>query len=300
MGKKGEPPFEAPAGPALYGDRRKRTWIYALSVPSLRFVQSRGGKVTIAMEEFLSVIIPAYNEEMRIGPTLTRMNEFLEKNFPGSEIIVVDDGSTDKTRQIVESIAAGPGKLRLISYPANQGKGHAVGKGVLASRGNLVLLSDADMSTPVEEVERLIPFIREGFDVAIGSRGLKESDIRVGQTWYRQRMGKTFNLMVRFISVKGIRDTQCGFKLFRGEVARSLFRKALIKGFAFDVEILFLAQKYGYRIKEVPIKWFNSPGSKVRLVRDPLKMFLELLKIRMYNLMGWYGQKKRAIELPEL
>jgi dolichyl-phosphate beta-glucosyltransferase len=254
------------------------------------------------MDEFLSVIIPAYNEEARIRPTLTGIGGFMRDNFRNFEIVVVDDGSRDNTKSVVESLIHEFGNLRLISYPANQGKGYAVGRGVLASRGDIVLFSDADMSTPVEEAEKLIRFVREGFDIAIGSRGLGESDIRVRQPWYRERMGKIFNLLVRFFTLKGVKDTQCGFKLFKGDVARNLFRKSLIKGFAFDVEILFLAQKAGFKIKEVPVRWFNSPGSKVRLISDPLKMFIELVRIRIYYLMGRYAptQKKQAIELPEL
>lgn len=254
------------------------------------------------MGYFLSVVIPAYNEESRIGPTLRQMCPFLMDNFRNFEIIVVDDGSTDHTRAVVEGLAEELGNIRLLGYEANQGKGYAVGKGVLASNGDLVLFSDADMSTPVEEIRRLIPFISDGFDIVIGSRGLRESDVRVKQPWYREYMGKMFNVIVRLLTVKGIKDTQCGFKLFSGEAARSLFSKALIKGFAFDVEVLFLAKQSGYDIKEVPIKWFNSPASRVRLVMDPLKMFLELLRIRAYHILGRYAstQKKRVTEIPEL
>lgn len=253
------------------------------------------------MEESLSVVIPAYNEESRIIPTLTSVSGFLKDNFPIFEIIVVDDGSSDNTATVVKTLAQELGNIELISYPVNQGKGYAVRKGVLACSGKLILFSDADMSTPVEELQRLIPPIREGFDIAIGSRGLRESDVRLRQPWYRQSMGKTFNLMVRLLTVGGIRDTQCGFKLFRSEAARNLFGNTLIRGFAFDVEVLFLAAKFGYKTKEVPVRWFNSPGSKVRIVRDSLRMFLELLRIRIYYLSGKYAaaERKREVDLPE-
>lgn len=238
------------------------------------------------MKESLSVIIPAYNEESRIGPTLKWMSGFLKDKFRDIEIVVVDDGSSDNTKSVVEGMAAELGDIRLISYPVNHGKGYAVRRGMLECRGELVLFSDADMSTPVEELEKLLPPLREGFDIAIGSRGLRDSDVRLRQPWYRQSMGKTFNLMVRLLTVGGIRDTQCGFKLFKGEVARNLFRKAFVDGFAFDVEVLFLAVKTGYTIKEVPVRWFNSPGSKVRLFRDSFRMFAELLRIRAYHSFG--------------
>ncbi len=153
---------------------------------------------------------------------------------------------------------------------------------MLASRGDFLLTCDADQSTPIEELEKLLPFLHKGFDMVIGSRGLRESDIVVRQPWYRERMGKTFNMLVRALVIGGFKDTQCGFKLFRGDVAKRLFKKSLISGFSFDVEILFLAEKEGFRIKEVPVKWLNSPRSRVRIVRDSLKMFIELFKIRAY------------------
>lgn len=244
------------------------------------------------MEDSLSVIIPAYNEESRIGPTLQYMSGYLKDKFRDVEIVVVDDGSSDNTGAVVEGMSSELGGIRLISYLVNRGKGHAVRRGMLECRGELVLFSDADMSTPVEELEKLLPPLREGFDIAIGSRGLRDSDVRLRQPWYRQSMGKTFNLMVRLLTVGGIRDTQCGFKLFRGEVARNLFRKTLIDGFAFDVEVLFLAVRNGYKIKEVPVKWFNSPGSKVRIIRDSFGMFVELLRIRAYHSLGATSSEK--------
>jgi dolichyl-phosphate beta-glucosyltransferase len=247
-------------------------------------------KVCPVMKDSISVIIPAYNEESRIQPTIERTHSYLSEKFRDFEIIVVDDGSTDKTVPVVESLGRGRGNIRLIHYPENSGKGYAVKTGVLASRGDFLLTCDADQSTAIEELEKLFPFMEKGFDVVIGSRGLGESDIVVRQPWYRERMGKTFNMLVRALVIGGFKDTQCGFKLFSGDVARRLFRKSLISGFSFDVEILFLAKKEGFRIKEVPVKWLNSPNSRVRIVRDSAKMFAELFKIRAYWLSGKYSE----------
>ncbi len=244
------------------------------------------------MKDFLSVVVPAFNEETRISGTIERIGSYLKENFVESEIIVVDDGSTDGTASVITDLGRKFGNIRLIRYPENAGKGYAIRKGVLSSQGDLLLISDADMSTPIEELERLIPFIHRGFDVVIGSRGLEESDIVVRQPWYRQNMGKIFNLIVRVLVIGGIRDTQCGFKLFKGDVSRTLFAKGRIDGFSFDVEILALARKAGYEIKEVPVRWVNSPNSKVRLMRDPIRMFLELFKIRAYMLAGKYNKSR--------
>jgi dolichyl-phosphate beta-glucosyltransferase len=240
------------------------------------------------MKDSISIIIPAYNEELRIQPTIKRTHSYLRERYRDFEVIVVDDGSTDNTVSVVKSLGRELGNIRLLHYPGNSGKGYAVKTGVLASRGDFLLTCDADQSTPIEELEKLFPFLNKEFDIVIGSRGLRESDIVVRQPWYRERMGKTFNMLVRALVIGGVKDTQCGFKLFRGDVARRLFRESLISGFSFDVEILFLAEKGGFGIKEVPVKWLNSPNSRVRIVRDSMKMFIELFKIRAYWLSGKY------------
>jgi dolichyl-phosphate beta-glucosyltransferase len=159
---------------------------------------------------------------------------------------------------------------------------------VLSSSGALVLISDADLSTPIDEIEKLLPLISKECDIAIGSRGLPSSDIQVRQPWYREGMGKIFNTFVRLFVIGGIQDTQCGFKLFKGDVARRLFTASIITGFSFDVEILFLARKKGYTIKEIPVRWLNSPNSRVRLMRDPVFMLFDLIRIRMYWLLNKY------------
>ncbi len=241
------------------------------------------------MKDSLSVVIPAHNEESRIPGTLRAVSSYLANNFEEYELIVVDDGSSDDTASVVETSGREFKNISLISYPANSGKGYAVRKGVLSSKGSLLLICDADLSTPIQEYERLKCFLINGFDIAIGSRGLRDSDIAVRQPWYRERMGKMFNVFVRTLVVGGIKDTQCGFKLFKGDVARSLFKKSCIDGFAFDVEILFLARRMGYKTKEVPVRWLNSPNSRVKIMRDPLKMFLELFRIRANWLLGRYN-----------
>lgn len=241
------------------------------------------------MRDSISIVIPAYNEESRIAGTLKKVGGYLTNKFKEYEILVVDDGSSDGTASVVKAVSREVAHITLIRYPENSGKGYAIRRGVLSSRYKLLLISDADLSTPIEEFERLEHFVNSGFDIAIGSRGLRDSNIVVRQPWYRETMGKMFNLLVRTLAVAGIKDTQCGFKLFNGDVARSVFRKGRINGFAFDVEILFLAIKAGYRVREVSITWLNSPNSRVDILSDPLKMFLELFKIRAYWLFGKYA-----------
>lgn len=227
----------------------------------------------------ISIIIGAFNEEQRIGQSLRKIDGFLRGRSTDYEIIVVDDGSTDRTAPLVEELAHSIAGLRVIRYEKNRGKGYALRTGVLASKGDIVLLSDADLSTPVEELDTLQPFLSE-YSIAIGSRALALSKIIVKQPWWRQQMGKTFNRVVKLLIMNDFNDTQCGFKLFSGETARELFGEALIDRFAYDVEILALAKKKGYGVAEVPIVWLNDPASKVHPVRDSLKMLIDLIRIR--------------------
>lgn len=232
----------------------------------------------------ISVVIPAFEEEPRIPDTIRRIHEYLTKRSGEFEIIVVDDGSSDKTADVVESLGKALGNIRLKRNSVNKGKGFSVRKGILSSMYTLVLLSDADLSSPIEELEKLLPYYYEGFDIIIGSRGLKESDIVKRQPWYRERMGKIFNLIVRIVVLDDFKDTQCGFKAFKGAVAQNIFKLCRVDGFCFDVEMLFIAQKMGYRIKEVPIKWINSPSSRVRILRDSFRMLVDIfvIKLKMY------------------
>jgi len=227
----------------------------------------------------MSVVIPAYNEEKRLPETLARIGEFLrDEGETDWEVLVVDDGSTDRTAEAARRAASAlPVPLDVIVLTRNHGKGAAIREGVRRSRGERVLLSDADLSTPIEEWRRLRA---EGVPIAIGSRAVDEATVRRKQAWYRRTLGKIFNRIVQALSVPGIRDTQCGFKLFDGDVARDLFAQARIDRFAFDVEILALAQERGIAIAEVPVLWFNSAESRVSVVRDLVPTLRDLLRIR--------------------
>ncbi len=228
---------------------------------------------------FLSVVVPAYNEEGRLGETLPAMYDYLHEHYRPFELLVVDDGSTDRTAAIVQQFAQQHPEVRLISYQPNRGKGHAVRTGVLQARGEWVLFSDADLATPMEELDRLAEKLREGYDIAIASRAAEGAQLVIRQPWYRELAGRSFNLMVQLMAVPGIRDTQCGFKLFRQQAAQDIFSRCEEDGFSFDIEVLHVAQRLGYRIAEVPVRWMHREGSKVRLVRDAVRMFLALRRI---------------------
>ena len=236
----------------------------------------------------LSVVIPAYNEAGRIGPTLGRIAEHLGGLGLEYEIVVVDDGSGDETRAVVQEAAKDIPALRLVANGVNRGKGFSVKTGFLHSTGELALVSDADLSTPIEELSRFLPEIEGGADIVIGSRALEDSDIIRRQPIHRMLMGKTFNRLVRLLGVRGISDTQCGFKLFRRETCLPIFRALRVERFAFDVELLFLAERKGLRIVERPVRWTNSPYSKVRVIRDSARMLSDVIRIRLRALAGGY------------
>jgi dolichyl-phosphate beta-glucosyltransferase len=228
---------------------------------------------------FLSLVIPAYNEASRIGPTLEKIIAYLARRGEACEIIVVDDGSGDGTAATARDAIRGWPRARVLSLPKNRGKGYAVREGVLASSGRAILYSDSDLSAPIEELDKLLPDLDRGYDAVIGSRALPGSDIRIRQSALRESMGKAFNLLVRLLVLPGVRDTQCGFKLLRREVALDVFGRLRIRGFAFDVEALALCRKMGYKVKETPVVWMNSPPSRVRIVRSSAGMLRDLLRI---------------------
>jgi len=232
------------------------------------------------MDTRLSIVIPAYNEAFRIGRTLRRISGYMKARDSPYEVIVVDDGSDDHTIRVVGELMEKDPAISLLQNGVNRGKGYSVRRGVLHSKGRFVLMSDADLSTPVEEIEKLYKELDEGYDISIGSRALSESMILKRQPWYRQLMGKTFNKFVQGVAIKGISDTQCGFKLFKGDTARVVFSRQRIDRFAFDVEALYLAKRMGFSISEVPVVWINSSDSKVRIFRDSLQMLKDIVKIR--------------------
>jgi dolichyl-phosphate beta-glucosyltransferase len=226
----------------------------------------------------LSVVIPSYNEEKRLEPGLRRALEYLDRRGASYELLVVDDGSQDGTAQAASAFA-GQG-VRVLRHERNRGKGAAVRTGILASRGRRVLVSDADFSTPIEELEKLERHLQNGTPLVIGSRGLADSQVRQRQPFYREMMGKTFNRIIRLIGVRGFRDTQCGFKLAQGDVGRSLATELTIDGFAYDVELLWLARRRGYKVAEVGVVWINSPDSRVDPIRSSLSMLRDVLLMR--------------------
>lgn len=233
----------------------------------------------------LSIVIPAYNEERRIAGTLQGLQEYLARQEYTSEILVVDDGSEDQTEKIVR--ASFP-EVTLISYPVNRGKGHAVKVGMLAAHGAYRLFYDADASTPISELEKVWPEFERGAEVVIGSRALRESQIEVRQPMYREYMGRVYNLLLRVLLLTRFPDTQCGFKCLTAECTQTVFPRVTRMGYGSDCEILYIATLDGFPVVEVPVRWINSPDTRVRAIRDSLDMIREVLIIRFNTLTGKY------------
>ncbi len=241
---------------------------------------------------YLSIVIPAYNEENRLPATLNSVYDFCAGKDFDFEIIVVDDGSTDNTKSIVHQYANNRPQIRTIVNPINKGKGFSIKTGVLSANGELILINDADGSSPIEEFVHLQSAIKTGAQVAIGSRAKSDANRTVKALPYRTHIGNIFNRIVQSLILPGIKDTQCGFKIFTKEVARDIFSISTIDGYAFDVEILYLARYKNYRVDEVAINWHNVAGSKVNVFTDSFKMLLEVLKISWNAHHGKYFTSK--------
>lgn len=250
------------------------------------------------MSASLSIVIPAYNEAVRLGNTLLAVVAYLRESWPDAEIIVVDDGSADDTAGIARSIFSDSGSLRtsVISYKSNLGKGRAVRLGLLAARGDVALFSDADLSTPITEAPKLVEPIMSGqYDVTFGSRALDRKLIGVHQPWRREQGGRVFNLAVRLATGLPFWDTQCGFKAFRMSVCRPLVEAATVDRFGFDVELLYLAFRARLRLKEVAVRWDHNEGSKINLASDSFRMLSEVGLIRQQARRGVYDGAIRAV-----
>ena len=238
----------------------------------------------------LSIVIPAYNEASRIESTLVHVLRYLEQQDYHSEIIIVDDGSTDATYGVVRNMRT-PNRtpIRIHQLKVNQGKGAAVKVGMAElAQGDYRLFYDADASTPIEEVDRIWAVFEAGADIVIGSRSLPESNVEVRQAWYREFMGRTYNQILKALKLSSFVDTQCGFKAFTAAATDSVFARQTVDRFSFDVELLFIAAKHGLNIRELPVRWINSRASRVSPVRDSARMFWDLILIHYRNWQGRY------------
>lgn len=236
-----------------------------------------------------SIVIPAYNESVRIRPTLHALLRHIQEQNWGAEILVVNDGSSDDTAQIVREFGKAHPQVLLVENPGNRGKGYSVRNGMLHARGDICLFTDADLSSPISEAQKLFDAIARGADIAIGSRWLRTELQTERQPLYRQLFGRIFNLALRLILGLRFADTQCGFKAFRHDAAQRIFPLQKIERWGFDPEILFLARRAGLRTEEVPVLWAHSEGTRLHPFRDGMRMFVEVLRIRWYSITGEYS-----------
>jgi dolichyl-phosphate beta-glucosyltransferase len=245
----------------------------------------------VTVEPELSIVIPSYNEESRLPASLEKIANYVREKRPSSEVLVVDDGSTDQTAAVAESWRNRIPQIRVLSNGRNRGKGFSVRHGFLEARGEIVLFTDADLSSPIEEGEKLFAALPT-YDVAIGSRAVDRSLIEVHESPFREFAGIIFNKLVRLILWLPFVDTQCGFKAFRRERCRIMFEQQTIERFGFDPELLYLARHHGLRVKEVPVRWAHSPATKVNMLRDSVQMFLDVFLIRWNGMRGRYRRER--------
>jgi dolichyl-phosphate beta-glucosyltransferase len=251
--------------------------------------KAKSALVNDNQKPFLSIVVPAFNEETRLPGSLQAIVDFVDHKTYGVEVLVVDNNSGDRTGQIIEEYAKRFPFVRGI-VELTQGKGAAVRSGVLAARGEYRFICDADLSMPIEEVDKFLPPQLEGYDIAIASREAPGA-VRYGEPWYRHLMGRVFNTIVRLFAVPSLQDTQCGFKMFRAEVAENLFPLQTMDGWSFDVEILYAARRWGYTIVEVPINWYYKDNTRIHPIHDSFDMFAEVFKIRRNGQRGLYKRR---------
>jgi dolichyl-phosphate beta-glucosyltransferase len=242
-----------------------------------------------------SIVIPAYNESSRLGTTLERVLGYVHTQGWDCEVIIVNDGSRDNTAEIVRAFAAKDSALHLVENPGNRGKGYSVRNGMLHAQGSIVLFSDADLSSPIEEAPKLFQALESGADIAIGSRWLRAETQTRRQPLHRQLFGRIFNLLLRLTLGLHFADTQCGFKAFKRRAVEAIFPMQKIERWGFDPEILFLARKLGFKVKEVPVAWGHSGETRIHPLIDGTRMFQEMLRIRWYSLTGKYGSYRRTV-----
>jgi dolichyl-phosphate beta-glucosyltransferase len=245
-------------------------------------------------QSYLTVVIPAYNEAARIGATLQRILQYFDSQSWDGDVIVVLDGGRDRTGEEVRRVSGADPRVVVLDNEENRGKGFSVRRGMLAASGQYVLFCDADLSTPIDEAAGLIAAIDAGADVAIASRALAASNVRVHQPWWRESMGRVFNWFVQRLALPGIQDSQCGFKCFRRDVAHRVFALQRVERFAFDVEVLSIARSLGYRIAEIPVTWIDQPASTVNPLTAPAGMLLDLVRIRINHMVGYYRERPRT------
>jgi glycosyltransferase involved in cell wall biosynthesis len=239
-----------------------------------------------------SIVIPAYNEAGRIEATLDRVLAYVREQHWDAELVVVNDGSRDNTREIVLRYAAQNPCLRLIDNPGNRGKGYSVRNGMMNARGSILLYSDADLASPIEEAQKLLAALEAGADVAVGSRWLCPELQTRRQPFYRQLLGRAFNIALRLVLRLNLKDTQCGFKAFKRPAAEAVFPKQIIERWGFDPEILYLARHFGFRIEEVGVRWAHQEQAKINPILDGLRMLEEMLRIRWYAVTGKYDRRQ--------